>query len=227
MARPNRPALTRDAVLDAAVGLADRDGLAALSMRWLARHLGIEAMSLYHHVANEDALLDGMVDVVFGEIHLPRVGADWAGELQLRHTSAREVLTRHRWAVGLVDSRSAPELMTLRHHDAVLGCLRQGRRLLGAVGRARVRAPRRAPLRLPGPGAGAAVRPGRRPRGDDHGDDGPTSRSTLSPTWPSLATRARHPPRLCVRRRVRLGLELVLDGLEQRRSIRTASKQRR
>ena len=71
VARPNRPALTRDAVLDAAVGLADRDGLAALSMRSLARHLGIEAMSLYHHVANKDALLDGMVDVVFGEIHLP------------------------------------------------------------------------------------------------------------------------------------------------------------
>ena len=84
----------RDAVLDAAVRLADRDGLAALSMRSLARHLGIEAMSLYHHVANKEALLDGMVDVVFGEIHLPRVGADWAGELRLRHVSAREVLTR-------------------------------------------------------------------------------------------------------------------------------------
>ena len=126
MARPNRPALTRDAVLDAAVGLADRDGLAALSMRSLARHLGIEAMSLYHHVANKDALLDGMVDVVFGEIHLPRVGAAWAAELRLRHVSAREVLTRHRWAVGLMDSRSAPGLMTLRHHDAVLGCLRSG-----------------------------------------------------------------------------------------------------
>ena len=126
MARPNRPALTRDAVLDAAVRLADRDGLAALSMRSLARHLGIEAMSLYHHVANKEALLDGMVDVVFGEIHLPRVGADWAGELRLRHVSAREVLTRHRWAVGLMDSRSAPGLMTLRHHDAVLGCLRSG-----------------------------------------------------------------------------------------------------
>ena len=124
MARPNRPALTRDAVLEAAVGLADRDGLAALSMRSLARHLGVEAMSLYHHVAGKEALLDGMVDVVFGEIHLPRVGAAWAAELRLRHVSAREVLTRHRWAVGLMDSRSAPGLMTLRHHDAVLGCLR-------------------------------------------------------------------------------------------------------
>jgi len=121
-----RPALTRAAVLDAAVGLADRDGLAALSMRSLARHLGVEAMSLYHHVANKEALLDGMVDVVFGEIHLPREGADWGTELRLRHESAREVLSRHRWAVGLMDSRSEPGLMTLRHHDAVLGCLRAG-----------------------------------------------------------------------------------------------------
>ena len=126
MARPNRPALTRTAVLDAAVVLADRDGLAALSMRSLARHLGVEAMSLYHHVAHKEALLDGMVDVVFGEIHLPRVGSDWATELRRRHESARAALTRHRWAVGLMDSRSAPGLMTLRHHDAVLGCLRSG-----------------------------------------------------------------------------------------------------
>jgi AcrR family transcriptional regulator len=126
VARPNRPALTRAAVLDASVGLADRDGLAALSMRSLARHLGVEAMSLYHHVANKEALLDGMVDVVFGEIHLPEVGADWATELRLRHESAREVLSRHPWAVGLMDSRSEPGLMTLRHHDAVLGCLRAG-----------------------------------------------------------------------------------------------------
>ena len=126
MARPNRPALTRDAVLATAVDLADRDGLAALSMRSLARHLGIEAMSLYHHVAGKEALLDGMVDAVFAEIHLPTVGGDWAAELRLRHESAREVLTRHRWAVGLMDSRSAPGLITLRHHDAVLGCLRAG-----------------------------------------------------------------------------------------------------
>ena len=126
MARPTRPALTRAAVLDGAVTLADRDGLAALSMRSLARHLGVEAMSLYHHVAHKEALLDGMVDVVFGEIHLPAIGGDWATELRRRHESAREVLTRHRWAVGLMDSRSEPGLMTLQHHDAVVGCLRAG-----------------------------------------------------------------------------------------------------
>ena len=121
-----RPGLTRHAVLAAAVGLADREGLAALSMRALARHLGVEAMSLYHHVANKEALLDGMVDAVFEEIHAPRAGADWREEMRLRHASAREALTRHRWAVGLMDSRSSPGLATLRHHDAVLGCLRAG-----------------------------------------------------------------------------------------------------
>jgi AcrR family transcriptional regulator len=81
-------------------------------------------MSLYHHVANKEALLDGMVDLVFSEFHLPRTGQDWAGELRLRAASAREALRRHRWAIGLMDSRSAPGLETLRHHDAVLGCLR-------------------------------------------------------------------------------------------------------
>jgi AcrR family transcriptional regulator len=121
-----RGTLTREAVLAAAVGLADRDGLAGLSMRALARELGVEAMSLYHHVANKDALLDGMVDAVFAEIHRPRIGKDWRTELRRRAESARTVLTRHRWAVGLMDSRSNPGPETLRHHDAVLGCLRAG-----------------------------------------------------------------------------------------------------
>ena len=121
-----RAPLTGDAVLAAAVDLADREGMSALSMRALARHLGVEAMSLYHHVASKEAVLDGMVDVVFGEVHLPRVGEDWAAEMRLRHDSARAVLTRHPWAVGLMDSRSTPGLRTLRHHDAVLGCLRAG-----------------------------------------------------------------------------------------------------
>ncbi|HET6654253.1 MAG TPA: TetR/AcrR family transcriptional regulator [Nocardioides sp.] len=119
-------ALTRQQVLLAAVELADRDGLASLSMRSLARHVGVEAMSLYHHVANKEALLDGMVDVVFSEMHLPRTDGDWADEMRKRSASGREALTRHRWAIGLMDSRSAPGPDTLRHHDAVLGCLRAG-----------------------------------------------------------------------------------------------------
>jgi AcrR family transcriptional regulator len=121
-----RPGLSRETVLAAAVELADRDGLAALSMRSLARHLGVEAMSLYHHVANKEALLDGMVDAVFAEIHAPTRSGDWREELRRRHHSARAALNRHRWAVGLMDSRTSPGPANLRHHDAVLGCLRGG-----------------------------------------------------------------------------------------------------
>jgi len=120
----SRPALSRQRVLQAAIDLADREGIGSLTMRGLAQHLGVEAMSLYHHVANKEALLDGMVDIVFGEFHLPRAGEDWADEMRLRAVSAREALTRHRWAIGLMDSRSTPGFETLRHHDAVLGCLR-------------------------------------------------------------------------------------------------------
>lgn len=121
-----RGTLTRDAVLRAAVELADAEGIAALSMRSLARRLGVEAMSLYHHVRDKEDILDGMVDIVFAEIHRPRVGAAWADELRRRSVSARTVLLRHRWAVGLMDSRHSPGPETLRHHDAVIGCLRAG-----------------------------------------------------------------------------------------------------
>ena len=116
--------LTQEQVLATAVRIADRDGLATLSMRVLARELGVEAMSLYHHVANKEALLDLMVDVVFEEFHAPREGHDWAGEMRLRATSARAALLRHPWAIGLMDSRKNPGAPTLRHHDAVIGCLR-------------------------------------------------------------------------------------------------------
>ncbi|MGY1709142.1 TetR/AcrR family transcriptional regulator [Geodermatophilus sp. SYSU D00758] len=119
-------ALTRDAVLTAAVQLADREGVATLSMRRLAGELGVEAMSLYHHVAGKEAILDGMVDLVFAEIELPAAGEGWRGAMRRRTESAREVLRRHPWAVGLMDSRTAPGPATLRHHDAVLGCLRAG-----------------------------------------------------------------------------------------------------
>jgi AcrR family transcriptional regulator len=93
-------------------------------MRAVARELGVEAMSLYHHVAHKEALLDGMVDVVFTEFHLPEVGGDWQSEMRRRSTTGREALLRHAWAVGLMDSRTSPGPATLRHHDAVLACLR-------------------------------------------------------------------------------------------------------
>ena len=79
--RGNGPELSRDDIVTTAVDLADRDGLAKLSMRSLARELGVEAMSLYHHVANKEALLDAMVDRVFTAFHLPRAGHDWGGQI--------------------------------------------------------------------------------------------------------------------------------------------------
>jgi hypothetical protein len=82
-------------------------------------------MSLYNHVANKDAVLDGMGDLVFGEIGLPPRGADWKTAMRRRAISAGEVLARHPWAIGLMESRSTPGPATLRHHDAVIGCLRE------------------------------------------------------------------------------------------------------
>jgi AcrR family transcriptional regulator len=119
-----RTPLSRQRVLQAAVALADRDGVGALSMRRLAQELGVEAMSLYHHVAGKDAILDGIVDVVFGEIELPPGEVGWRAAMRRRAISAREVLRRHPWATGLMESRPTPGPATLRHHDAVLGILR-------------------------------------------------------------------------------------------------------
>ncbi len=120
-----RTPLTRRRVIDEAVRLADADGLSALSMRSVARRLDVEAMSLYHHVANKEDLLDGMVDAVLAEFHLPQVGADWVVEMRARSQSGRQVLKSHPWAVGLMDSRKGAGLETLAHHNAVLGCLRE------------------------------------------------------------------------------------------------------
>jgi AcrR family transcriptional regulator len=121
----HRPHLSRERVLRAAVALADQDGIASLSMRMLAQELGVKAMSLYNHVANKEDMVDGMVDVVFGEIGLPPRGADWKTAMRQRAISAREVLARHPWAIGLMESRSRPGPATLQHHDAVIGCLRE------------------------------------------------------------------------------------------------------
>jgi AcrR family transcriptional regulator len=132
MTRPAKPAtaartpLSRDRVLRAAVTFADESGIGSLSMRKLGEVLGVEAMSLYNHVASKDELLDGMVDLVFSEIDLPSGGMGWKTAMRLRAVSARQALARHRWAIGLMESRTSPGPATLRHHDAVLGSLRQG-----------------------------------------------------------------------------------------------------
>jgi AcrR family transcriptional regulator len=119
-----RTPLSRDQVLRAAVAFADEGGIGALSMRKLGQTLGVEAMSLYNHVASKGDLLDGMIDVVFGEIGLPPGDGGWKPAMRQRAISAREVLGRHPWAIGLMESRRTPGPATLRHHDAVLGCLR-------------------------------------------------------------------------------------------------------
>ena len=116
--------LTRDRVLDTAVELADADGIEAITMRKVGEALGVEAMSLYNHVTNKSDLLDGMVDVVFAEIELPSAEAiGWREAMRVRCASARSVLNRHPWAVGLMDSRTSPGPATLAHHDRVLGVL--------------------------------------------------------------------------------------------------------
>lgn len=119
-----RAPLDRERVVRTAVELADRNGVAGLSMRKLAQELGVEAMSLYHHVPDKDALLDAMVDQVFAEIEVPTGGRDWKAAMRSRSHSARAALRRHPWATALLDSRSAPGPATLRHHDTVLGVLR-------------------------------------------------------------------------------------------------------
>lgn len=118
-----RTPLSRERVLTAAVALADQSGIESLTMRILGEAVGVEAMSLYNHVVNKDDLLNGMVDVIFSQIDLPSAEVDWKVAMRQRAISAREVLTRHPWAIGLMSSRTSPGQATLRHHDAVIGAL--------------------------------------------------------------------------------------------------------
>jgi len=111
-------------VLLEAVALADETGIGNLTMRKLADRLHVEPMSLYYHVASKDEILDGMVDIVFREIELPSPDAGWKTAMRDRAASARDALRRHPWAIGRMESRLTPGPATLRHHDAVIGCLR-------------------------------------------------------------------------------------------------------
>lgn len=119
-----RPPLSRDRVLNAAVALADESGIDALSMRRLGQALGVEAMSLYKHVANKDDLLDGIVDLVAGEIEVPATPGDWRSAMRSRAISAHAVLMRHPWATMLIVSRVNVGPAMLRYVDATIGCLR-------------------------------------------------------------------------------------------------------
>lgn len=123
---PRRPNLNREKVLRAAVAMADEGGRGAPSVRALAKRLGVEAMSLYHHFRNKDLILDGMVDLVFEEVDLPDEGTGWRTAMRGRAESVRAALVRHPWALGLLDSRTSPGPATLRRHDAAIGRLRSG-----------------------------------------------------------------------------------------------------
>lgn len=118
-----RAPLTRDRVLRAAMGIADGNGVGAVTMRAVATRLQVEAMSLYNHVKNKDAILDGMVDLVVEEIDLPTDTDDWREAMRLRAVSAHRAFTRHPWAPALMDSRRSSGPARLRYFDWVLTTL--------------------------------------------------------------------------------------------------------
>ncbi|MFK8023198.1 MAG: TetR/AcrR family transcriptional regulator [Ilumatobacter sp.] len=124
-AKTKRQPMTRARVLTAAFALADEIGAADLTIRRLADALDSKPMTIYHHVPSKDEILDGIVDLVFAEIELPTPDLDWKTAVRARCVSARKVLARHTWAVPLMESRRAPGPATLRHHDAVVACLRR------------------------------------------------------------------------------------------------------
>ncbi|MCD4853437.1 TetR/AcrR family transcriptional regulator [Arthrobacter sp. AK01] len=123
-AASQRLSLSRERVLECAVALADESGIAGLTIRTLAQSMGTKPMSLYYYVANKDEILDGIVDMVFSEIELPAPDGNWREQMQLRAHRMRSTLRRHPWAVGLLESRTAPGPATLRHHEATLATLR-------------------------------------------------------------------------------------------------------
>jgi len=123
---PRRVQLSRERVLRAAVVLADKTGIESLSMRNLAEELGVVPMALYKHVANKDELLDGMIDVVVGEIDPPDPGLDWKTAVRQRILSARRALLRHPWASRVIESRKNPTPVVLAYMDSMIGLFRAG-----------------------------------------------------------------------------------------------------
>lgn len=121
-----RPRLSAERVLTGALDLADEIGINELTIRRLADALDVKPMTIYHHVPNKEAIIDGMVDLVFSEISDPDPTLGWKPALRERCVSARTVLARHPWAAAYMESRTTPGPETLSHHDAVLGCLRRG-----------------------------------------------------------------------------------------------------
>jgi AcrR family transcriptional regulator len=122
--KPERGILTRERVLHTALAMADEAGIESLSMRLLGRRLGVEAMSLYNHVANKDDILDGIVDLVVEEIAIPSAATDWRKAMSERAVSALHAWKRHPWASALMDSRVSAGPARLRYLDTMIGILR-------------------------------------------------------------------------------------------------------
>jgi AcrR family transcriptional regulator len=120
-----RVPLSRDRVLHAAISLVDEGGIESLSMRKLGQALGVEAMSLYNHVANKDAILDGIVDLVMSEIELPSAEEDWESAIRKCAISAHEALVRHPWACNLIMSSTRVRPARLRYMESLLRRLRE------------------------------------------------------------------------------------------------------
>ncbi|ULR56300.1 TetR/AcrR family transcriptional regulator C-terminal domain-containing protein [Streptomyces deccanensis] len=127
--QPRTP-LSRGRVLDTAVALADEGGVDALSMRKIAQALGVVPMALYKHVANKSELLDGMIDVLVGEIDPPVAGVGWKAAIRGRVLSARRMLLRHPWAPEVIESRikarTTPTPVVMEYLDSMIGIFRAG-----------------------------------------------------------------------------------------------------
>jgi AcrR family transcriptional regulator len=118
-----RTALRREIVLRAALEMADESGIQGFSLRLLAKRLGVEAMSLYNHVANKDDIIDGMLEIVVGEIRIPEEDEDWRIAMKERALSASLAFRRHPWASALIDSRISSKPAVLRYYNAIIGIL--------------------------------------------------------------------------------------------------------
>ncbi len=180
-----------------------RTGSKAFSMRRLAQELGVVPMALYKHVANKDELLDGMVDIVFGEIESPAIDDDWRSAMRRRAISAREALKRHSWAIGLMESRN-PGPANLRQPQRGHGLPARGG-LLVRDGDPRLLGPGRLHLRLRPAGEDARVPDTQRRRTSRAAKSArPSARFDDYPYLAEIATKL-SAVRLRHRRRVRLG----------------------
>ena len=136
MSPKTKPPLSAERVIDGAVALADEIGIDAFTIRKLADAIDVKPMTIYHHVPNKEAIIDGMVNQVFSEIDLPPSDLDWRSAILVRSRSMRKVLAKHVWASPLMESRTSGGAATLRHHNAVLGCFRDAGFSLEATGHA-------------------------------------------------------------------------------------------